>query len=232
VRKIMRKIAAAIFVWLALVISPGSALALEKLITVSGEAMTSAAPDIVTIRLGVATQGDTARKANETNAKVMNAVLAAIKAAGVEERGIQTSRLSLQPQFEQKPNGPPHLTGFRASNDVTVKLNDVGKLSDLIDRAVAAGANEMSGLEFSLSDHAKRLDEARAQAVEDARRKAEIYAKAAGVVVGRPVSITENTVSSPPRPVAAATFRGAPTPVAPGEVTLHAAVTMSFELTQ
>jgi uncharacterized protein YggE len=105
-------------------------------------------------------------------------------------------------------------------------------LSGLIDSAVAAGANEMSGIEFSVSDRSKRLDDARAQAIEDARRKAEIYAKAAGVVVGRPVSITENMTSSPPRPVAAATFRAAPTPVAPGEVVMHAAVTVSFELTQ
>jgi uncharacterized protein YggE len=226
----MRKIAIAFLIWFTCLVPLNAALALEKLITVSGEAVTSATPDIVTIRLGVATQGDTARKANEANAKTMNAVLAAIKAAGAEDRDIQTSRLSLQPQFEQKPNGPPHLTGFRASNDVSVKLRDVGKLSDLIDRAVAAGANEMSGIEFSVSDHSKRLDEARAQAVTDARRKAEIYAKAAGVVVGRPVSITENMTSSPPRPVAAAAFRAAPTPVSPGEVTLHAGVTISFEL--
>jgi uncharacterized protein YggE len=228
----MQKIAIALLVGFTCVVSSNPALALEKLITVSGEATTSATPDLVTIRLGVATQGDTARKANEANAKTMNAVIAAIKVAGAEERDVQTSRLSLQPQFEQKPNGPPHLTGFRASNDVSVKLRDVGKLSDLIDRAVAAGANEMSGIEFSVSDHSKRLDEARAQAIEDARRKAEIYAKAAGVVVGRPVSITENMTSAPPRPMAAAAFRAAPTPVSPGEVTLHAAVTVSFELTQ
>jgi uncharacterized protein YggE len=162
----------------------------------------------------------------------MTAVLAAIKAAGVEDNAIQTSRLSLQPHFEQTKNGPPHLAGFHASNDITVKLRDLGKLSGLIDSAVAAGANEMSGIEFSVSDRSKRLDDARAQAIEDARRKAEIYAKAAGVVVGRPVSITENMTSSPPRPVAAATFRAAPTPVAPGEVVMHAAVTVSFELTQ
>jgi uncharacterized protein YggE len=229
----MRNILAAAFLISFACLAPfNPALAFEKLITVSGEATTSATPDLVTIRLGVATQGDTARKANDANTKTMNAVIAAIKAAGAEERDIQTARLSLQPQFEQKPNGPPHLTGFRASNDVTVKLRDVGKLSDLIDRAVAAGANEMSGIEFSVSDHSKRLDEARAQSVADARRKAEIYAKAAGVVVGRPVSITENMTSSPPRPVAAAAFRAAPAPVAPGELTLHAAVTVSFELAQ
>jgi uncharacterized protein YggE len=208
------------------------ALALDKLITVTGEAMTAAAPDRVTMRLGVASQGKTAREASDSNAKTMTAVIAAIKAAGADERDIQTTRLMLQPVFEQKPNGPPHLTGFRASNDVTVKLDDVGKLAGLIDRAVAAGANEMSGIEFAVSDQSKRLDEARAQAIADARRKAEIYAKAAGVVVGRPVSITENSATPPPRPMSAAAFRAAPTPVSPGELALQANVSVSFELTQ
>jgi uncharacterized protein YggE len=228
----MRITVATLLACLACAAPLNPAFALDKLITVSGEAMTSAVPDIVTIRLGASTQGETARKANDANAKIMNAVIAAIKTAGAEERDIQTARLSLQPQFEQKPNGPPHLTGFRASNDVTVKLRDIGKLSALIDGAVAAGANEMSGIEFSVSDHSKRLDEARGEAIQDARRKAEIYAKAAGVVVGRPVSIIENATNAPPRPVAAAAFRAAPTPVSPGEVPLHAAVTVSFELTQ
>lgn len=228
----MRTIITTLFACLACIAPLHSALAADKLITVTGEAMTTAAPDRVTMRLGVSTQGKTARDASEANAKTMTTVIAAIKAAGAEERDIQTARLSLQPQFEQKPNGPPHLTGFRASNDVTVKLRDIGKLSDLIDRAVAAGANEMSGIEFSVSDHSVRLDEARGQAIADARRKAEIYAKAAGVVVGRPVSITENSTSTPVRPVAAAAFRAAPTPVSPGEVPLHAAVEVSFELTQ
>lgn len=228
----MRITIATLFACLACVAPLHPAMALDKLITVTGEAMTTAAPDRVTMRLGVASQGKTAREASENNAKTMTAVIAAIKAAGAEERDIQTTRLSLQPVFEQKPNGPPHLTGFRASNDVTVKLDDVGKLAGLIDRAVAAGANEMSGIEFAVSDHSKRLDEARAQAVADARRKAEIYAKAAGVVVGRPVSIAENITTPPPRPVAASSFRAAATPVVAGELALHAAVTVSFELTQ
>jgi uncharacterized protein YggE len=228
----MRITTAALFACITYVASLHPALAMDKLITVTGEAMTSVAPDRVTMRLGVATQGKTAREASDSNAKTMTAVIAAIKAAGADERDIQTTRLTLQPVFEQKPNGPPHLTGFRASNDVTVKLDDVGKLAGLIDRAVAAGANEMSGIEFGISDQSKRLDEARAQAITDARRKAEIYAKAAGVVVGRPVSITENSATPPPRPMSAAAFRAAPTPVSPGELALQATVSVSFELTQ
>jgi uncharacterized protein YggE len=160
----------------------------------------------------------------------MTTVIAAIKAAGIPERDVQTALLSLQPQFEQNKNGPPHLVGFQSSNDVTVKLRDIGKLADLIDRAVAAGANEISGIEFMLSDRSKQLDEARAQAIADARRKAEIYAKAAGLVAGRAVAITESSASPPPRPAAA--FRAVATPVAPGELTLQVTVMVSYELAQ
>ena len=122
----MRTITVALFICFTGLATLHPALAEDKLITVTGEAMTSVAPDRVTMRLGVATQGKTAREASESNAKTMTAVIAAIKASGAEERDIQTTRLTLQPVFEQKPNGPPHLTGFRASNDVTVKLDDVG----------------------------------------------------------------------------------------------------------
>jgi uncharacterized protein YggE len=225
----MRKSAIALVVWLACLTAAHAADTAERLITVTGEAMTTAVPDMVTIRLGVATQGKTARDASGANAKLMTAVMAAIKAAGAAERDIQTARLALQPQFEQTKNGPPHLTGFHASNDVTVKLRDIGKLADLIDHAVAAGANEMSGIEFSVSDHSKRLDEARTAAIADAHRKAEIYATAAGVKLGRAVAITETSASPPPRPVAA--FRAVSTPIAPGELALQASVTVSYELT-
>jgi uncharacterized protein YggE len=208
------------------------AAALDRLITVTGEATAAAVADVVTIRLGVSTQGKTAREASEANAKAMTSVIAAIKAAGAAERDIQTARLSLQPQFEQNKTGPPRLTGFHASNDVSVKLREIGKLGELIDRAVSAGANEMSGIDFSVSDQSKRLDEARAEAVADARRKAEIYAKAAGVVLGRAVSITESMAVPPPRPMAEAFRARTTTPVAPGEMAMQVTVSVSYELTQ
>jgi uncharacterized protein YggE len=209
---------------------PAQASALDKLITVTGEATKSAAPDTVTIRLGVMSQGKTAREASEANAKKMTTVIVAIKDAGANEADIQTARLSLQPQFEQNKNGPAKLVGFHASNDVTVKLHDVGKLAELVDHAVSAGANEISGIDFSVANRSKLLDDARGEAVADARRKAEIYAKAAGVVVGRPMSISESTaLPHPPQPMA---YRAVATPIAPGEVAMQVTVTVSYELTQ
>src|SRR5262249_27364054 len=185
-------------------------------------------PDAAVIRLGVSSQDKTAREASESNAKQMTAVLAAIKDSGIADRDVQTSRLSLQPQYDPNKAGPPRLTGFQASNQVTVKIRDIDRLPGLVDRAIAAGANEMSGIEFVVSEQSKLLDHARDDAIADAHRKAELYAKAAGAKLGRVVAISEEGSTPPPRPMQA--MRAAAVPVAPGEQTLRAVVTVSYDL--
>jgi len=210
------------------VVALAPARAAEKTVTVTGEASIAVAPDMATMRIGVSSQEKSAREASEANAKQMTSVLAAIKSAGVAERDVQTSRLSLQPQYD--PNkGTPRLTGFQASNQVTVKIRDVDSLPTVLDRAIAAGANEMSGIEFVVSEQSKLLDQARDDAIADARRKAELYAKAAGAKLGHVVSITEEGSAPPPRPMQA--MRAGAVPIAPGEQTLRAMVTVSYELT-
>ena len=165
--------------------------AAEKLVTVTGEATVAVAPDAAVIRIGVTSQDKTAREASDANAKQMTAVLAAIKDTGIAERDIQTSRLSLQPQYDSSKSGNARLTGFQANNQVTVRIRDIDKLATVLDRAIAAGANEMSGIEFVVSEQSKMLDQARDDAIADARRKAELYAKAAGAKLGNVVSISE-----------------------------------------
>jgi uncharacterized protein len=211
----------------ALALAPAQAA--EKLVTVTGEATVAVAPDTAMIRLGVSTQEKTAREASEANAKQMTAVLAAIKDTGVADRDIQTSRLSLQPQYDPNKSGTARLTGFQASNQVTVRIRDIDKLPTVLDRAITAGANEMSGIEFVVSEQSKLLDQARDDAIADARRKAELYAKAASAKLGRVVSITEEGPAPPPRPIQA--MRAGAVPIAPGEQTLRAIVTVSYELT-
>ena len=210
----------------ALALAPAQAA--EKLVTVTGEATVAVAPDTAMIRLGVSTQEKTAREASEANAKQMTAVLAAIKDTGVADRDIQTSRLSLQPQYDPNKSGTARLTGFQASNQVTVRIRDIDKLPTVLDRAITAGANEMSGIEFVVSEQSKLLDQARDDAIADARRKADLYAKAAGAKLGRVVSITEEGSAPPPRPIQA--LRAGAVPIAPGEQTLRAIVTVSYEL--
>ena len=169
-----------------------------------------------------------AREASDANGKQMTAVLAAIKDAGIAPRDIQTSRLSLQPQYDPNRSGTARLLGFQATNQITVNVRDIDKLAGIIDQAIAAGANEMSGLEFIVSQQSKLLDEARDEAIADARRKAGLYAKAAGAKLGAVMSISEEGSAPPPRLMQA--MRAGAAPVAPGEQTLRAVVTVSYEL--
>jgi uncharacterized protein YggE len=211
-----------------LVIASAAAHAADKLVTVTGESTVAATPDNAIVRIGVTSQGKTAREASDSNAKDMTAVIAAIKDAGIAERDIQTSRLSLQPQLDQNKSGPARLVGFQAVNQVSVRVRNIANLATLIDRAIGAGANEMSGIEFIVSDYSKLLDTARADAVADSRRKAGIYATAAGVKLGRAVAITDEDANPPPRPMQ--TLRASAAPISPGEQMLRVTVTVSYDI--
>jgi uncharacterized protein YggE len=160
-------------------------------ISVTGEATVSVPPDQAEIDGGVTSEAKTAREASEANNTAMGKVLVALKGAGIDEKDFQTSRLSLQPQSAPNRPGPSGIVGYRASNRVTIRVRDVTKVANVIDTLVGAGANEIGGINFIVSKASKLLDEAREQAVADARRKAEIYAKAAGVTLGAPLSISE-----------------------------------------
>jgi uncharacterized protein len=216
----------------ALLAAPARAQAVPPAITVSGEATVSVAPDLAQVEAGVTSDAKTAREASEANNAAMGKLLLALKAAGIDAKDIQTSRLSLQPQ--SAPNRSTNtVVGYRASNQVTVRLRDVTKVASTIDLLVGAGANDIGGINFMVSQASKLLDDAREQAVADARRKAEIYAKAAGVTLGAPLNISEE---GSPGPV----FRGkmmaaapmAATPVAQGEQTLSVTVGVSWAIKQ
>ena len=213
-----------------LIASLGAAHAADRLVTVTGEGSIAVAPDAAAIRIGVSTQGKTAAEASNANAQKMAGVLGAIKDAGIAERDVQTAALSVQPQYDSSKPGTPRLIGFQVSNQVTVKIRDIKELPNLIDRAISAGANETSGIEFVVSEESKLLDQARGQAIADARRKAELYAQASGGHVGRVVSITEEGAPAPVRPLGTVMRAGAAVPVAPGEQTLKATVTVSYML--
>ena len=215
----------------ALLATPALAQSETPAISVTGEATISVPPDQARVEAGVTSDGKTAHEATEANNTTMGKVLLALKAAGIDGKDIQTSRLSLQPQ--SAPNRSTNaIVGYRASNQVTVRLRDVTKVADTIDLLVGAGANDIGGINFMVSQASKLLDDAREQAVADARRKAEIYAKAAGVALGTPLSIAEE---GGPAPVFRAKMLGAmaaPTPVAQGEETLSVTVSVSWAIKQ
>jgi uncharacterized protein len=200
-------------------------------ISVTGEATLSVVPDLAQIEAGVTSEAKTARAAAEANNAAMGQVLLAVKGAGIADKDVQTAQLSLQPQSAPNhPGGPPNIVGYRASNRVTIRLRDITILAKLIDTLVGAGANDIGGINFMVSGASKLRDQAREEAIADARRKAEIYARAAGVTLGSPLSIVEE--SSPGPMPFRKTMGGmaALAPVAQGEETLAVTVNVSWAI--
>jgi uncharacterized protein len=209
----------------------------DRWVEVSGEGSVSAAPDFARVTLGVTTTAKDAREAMAANAKSANALVQFVKSEGVAPADIQTSGLSISPIFAQQTPAAqanaPTITGYSVSDNVTVIVRDIPRLGALLDGAVAAGANAIYGIVFGENDPSALLDKARPLAVADARRKAEIYAAAGGVRIGRLMELTEEGGA---RPVAFAArayqAAAAPTPIEAGEDKLTVTVRARFELTQ
>lgn len=200
-------------------------------LSVTAEAEVSRKPDMATITAGVVTDAPTADAALADNARRMSGVMAALKRAGVAERDIQTSQLSVNPQVAYQDGRAPRVTGYQAVNNVTVKLRDMGAVGKTVDALVAQGGNQLNGIGFGLADPDSALDAARADALKKARARADVYASAAGMRVKRIVSISESgDMPAPPMPMMAMARAAPETPVSPGEISLTARVTVVFEL--
>jgi len=206
----------------------------EARVVVTGEGSVVVAPDEARIRSGVVTRARTAREATDANNRQMAAVVAALRGGGIEEKDIQTSRFSVQPVYGPvQANAEPRLTGFTVSNQVTVLVRQVGAVSAVLDRIIAAGANDVGSVEFLHADLSKALDQAREAAVADARRKAELYARAAGRHLGPVQWITEDSAYAPSpglKALRAGVAMAAPVPIAAGEDTLQVRITVGFDM--
>jgi uncharacterized protein YggE len=206
------------------------------ILDVTATGKTTRTPDLATIDAGVVTQSATAAAALSDNSARMAKVLAALKKAGVESRDIATSTVRLNPQYRYADNQPPAITGYQATNTVTVKFHDIAKSGGILDALVAEGANQISGPNLSLENPDVALDEARTDAVTRARARAELYAKAAGMSVSRIISIDENgenAGSPPPRPVMYARVAAAPqadTAIEPGTTDVTVRLSVRFLL--
>jgi len=191
-------------------------------------------PDVVTIGAGVVTQAATAGEAMQENARRMTATVAALRKAGVADRDIQTSSINLSPQYRYGENVPPVITGYQASNQVSVRFRDVTRAGAILDTLVAQGANQINGPSFALDKPEAALDEARTLAIATARKRAELYARAAGMTVRRIVSITESGSNNQPQPMLMVQMRSRgeadSTPVQAGEQKMSVSVSVSFEL--
>ena len=210
----------------------GPALAADPhTIAMTGHGEVRAAPDMAQVTIGVTASATTAAQAVAANSARMKTVFAALAKLGVPERNIQTANFFVSPQYTNGDNNAPRrLTGYQVNNDVTVRVEDVGKLGSALDALVAAGANQINGISFSIQNDGPLLEKARAQAVADARARAETYAKAAGVSLGPILSISEGGGESPPRPMYRMAAMAAETRIAPGEQSVTADVSVVWEI--
>ncbi len=190
-------------------------------------------PDIVRINAGVVTQAATASEAIRQNAARMERVRAALRRAGIAERDIQTSAISLQPEYRYAENQPPELTGYRASNEVNVRFRDIAESGAILDALVAEGANQINGPMLGLDRPEAALDEARTRAIAAARARAELYARALGMRVARIVVGERSRRDADAAGADDARCRPMMPPqtrIEPGEQVLSVSLTVSFEL--
>lgn len=206
----------------------------EARVVVIGEGSVRVAPDYAQIRGGVTTKGKTVKEATDANSKLMATITAALLNAGIAQADIQTAQFSIQPIYAPpQPQNEPKLAGYSVSNQVTVTVRTLGKVSEILDRMVEVGVTDVGNVSFLHSDPAKALDQAREAAVADARRKAELYARTSGFTLGRVAWLTEDTGMMPPVPEAkfrARAAMAAPVPIAPGEDTLRVQITVGFDI--
>jgi len=241
-RGALSKIGIALVAGLLLAQAPASAQTISaptapaRTLNIAGSAEVHAAPDAALVSTGVVTESDTAAAALKANSAALAKVIETIRSYGIEAKDLQTSGLSLEPRYyrpdKPSPTDRPRIIGYTAANELTVRVRDLAKLGDLLDKVTVAGANRIDGIAFIVSNQEGLLDEARQKAVANAKDKAELYARAAGFTLGKVMSLTEESVPSP-RPMARAMMASgasAPVPVEAGEMTLSARVRMVWSL--
>ena len=203
-------------------------------LTATGEGSAYAVPDIAVVTIGVVSNGRTAQAALNANSSDMAAVIASIRAAGIEDKDIGTSGFNVNPVYppERAPNAsePGKIVGYRVGNDVRVTIRDFAKAGGVLDRVVTAGANEVNGISFELSDRAGPADQALKAAVAEATRKAGVMADAAGLKLVRLINLTTDEsrpVPFGPMPMAVAK---AAVPIMAGQQQITASVTGVWEI--
>lgn len=201
-------------------------------ITVSATGEVSQAPDRASVSAGVVTQAKTADAAMAANATKMSAAFDQLRAAGLEEKDIRTSQMSLNPRFSYQNRQSPKIDGYEVRNTVSATTDDLEKVGPMLDALVKAGVNNINGVSFSISEPEAAKTVARDKAIKAAKAKAEAMASAAGVTLGNLTSISENSRGSfAPQPVAYARLESqSATPIAAGEQNLSVTVNLTYEI--
>ena len=210
---------------------------LPRTISVSGQGRAGSPPDMATISSGVTTSMETAKEALAANNQAMEQLMKVLKSRNIDGKDIQTSNFSVYPEYEQQQPGrglrrTNKVIGYRVSNNVAVKVRNLARLGEILDALVQAGSNQISGVNFSIAQPRAIMNEARKNAIDDARGRAELYAQATGVKVGKVISISEQSIQ-PPRPMFAARMAMAEAdsvPIATGEQEVTASINVIYEL--
>ncbi len=205
---------------------------------ITAQADIKAEPDIAMVSAGVLTVAKTADAAMKENAVRMNAIFKSLKAAGIADKDQQTSGININPQYVYEDNKSPKITGYQASNTVNVTIRDLKKIGPALDALIAQGANQLNGPTFTLDNPEDLLNQARKDAVEKARKRAELYATATGLKIKKIRNLSENANMGGPVPypamarkmMMASADAAESTPVAAGQVNLNVTVNITYEL--
>lgn len=205
---------------------------MQRTVTVSASGSVEVEPDAAQVSAGAVSEARTAREALKENSALMDGIISGLKDLRIDAADIQTSSFNVNPQYTNSRDGRPAvIRGYQVSNQVEVVVRDLDQLGQILDQLVGLGANQIRGLSFIVTDAETVKDAARKKAIENARRRAELYAEAAGASVGSVVTISENAVHGGPRPVAMGRAAFAESvPVERGTETLQANVTVTWAL--
>lgn len=228
-----------IFLVAILTLSASTLLAADvpRTITVSGQGKAGTPPDMATVRSGVITQALTAKEALAANNAAMAQIMKVLKSRNIEAKDIQTSGFNVYPQYKRQQRGggrANEISGYNVSNNVSVKVRNLSRLGEILDALVQSGSNQISGVSFGLSNPREIMNKARRNAVDDAKGRAELYAQATDVRVGKVISISEQSIQ-PPRPMfqarmAMADMASESVPIATGEQEVTATINVMYEL--
>jgi len=225
-----------IIIALILILIPNVSMADEyaRSMTLTGVGEVFVAPDMAMITVGVSSFNKNASEAMRANSSDMAVVFEKLKGAGVEARDIQTAQISLNPRWERTTsNNVSRIIGYEAVNTVKARIRALDTVGTVLDVLSQSGANRISQISFGIQKPRPHKDEARRRAVMDARAKAELYAQAAGVELGFVISISENTATAFPQPMARmemAAMADNAVPVSQGEMGVRTHVTIVYEI--
>jgi len=209
-------------------------MAVPTTLSISATGEVSATPDMARINFGVLTEANSASEAMKLNNLHMNSVFAALKSAGISSKDIQTSSLNLMAKYDYTDNQHPKLSGYQATNQVSVRINDLASTGVVIDSVIKAGVNQVDSVNFGLKNDSDLLDQARLAAVKILTQRADLYAKSTGLKVKRIIALTEGdgNFAPPPRPVMmmAKMASDSSTPVAGGDLQMSVTISGTFEL--